>query len=89
MDYVHYRSCKETWAASSNTRSRRQLVESRPGKDRQMWPTIIFVAIVLAAVALIVGVNRWSRNRAEVDDYYERDYRAPPAGPRGGIGGGR
>lgn len=58
-----------------------------------MWPTIIFIAVVAAAVAITVGLNRWSRRRAdEVDDYFEREHRDPPTmgggtWPQGGSGG--
>ena len=58
-----------------------------------MWPAIVFIALVSAAVLVVVRLNRWSRQRAdEVDDYFARHHRDLPVmgggiWPQGGDGG--
>lgn len=53
---------------------------------------LILVAAALAAIAIVLFVDRWIRRRRDVDDYFERDFRDPPAmggiWPSGGSGGG-
>lgn len=54
----------------------------------------ILLGMVTVAVMAAVGMNRWAKRRnAEVDDYFDRDFRDPPAmgggpWPPGGGGGG-
>ena len=49
----------------------------------------LLAAGIVALVAVPVAVNRWIRSRSEVDDYYERDHRDPPAfGTPSSPGGG-